>query len=98
MSTDACGRRCHRHVDGRVRGTDVAQGPLALNARMWHMGPLALDVWDVAKRGDPDLVSRRGKLAPLFDEYVESFRVGVCNSPRESARRAKWAGSLPRGL
>ena len=37
----------------RVRGTDVAQGPLALDARTWHMGPLALDVWDVAKRGDP---------------------------------------------
>ena len=43
-----------RHVDGRVRGTDVAQGPLALDARTWHMGSLALDVWDVAKRGDPD--------------------------------------------
>ena len=44
-----------RHVDGRVRGTDVAQGPLALDARTWHMGPLALDVWDMAKRGDPGI-------------------------------------------
>ena len=34
------GAQMPRHVDGRVRGTDVAQGPLAL------------DVWDVAKRGD----------------------------------------------
>ena len=47
------GAQMPRHVDGRVRGTDVAQGPLALDARTWHMRPLALDVWDVAKRGDP---------------------------------------------
>ena len=47
------GAQMPRHVDGRVRGTDVAHGPLALDARTWHMGPLALDVWDVAKRGDP---------------------------------------------
>ena len=53
-----------------MRGTDIAQGPLALDARTWHMGPLALDVWDVAKRGDPDLVSRQVKLASLFDEDV----------------------------
>ena len=53
---------CERARGGLVRGhlgcagtgrTDVAQGPLALDARTWHMGPLALDVWDVAKRGDP---------------------------------------------
>ena len=37
MWTGAWGRRCHRHVDGRVRGTDVAQGLLALDARMSHM-------------------------------------------------------------
>ena len=49
------GAQMPRHVDGHVRGTDVAQGPLALNARTWHMGPLALDVWDVAKRGDPGI-------------------------------------------
>ena len=52
MSTGAWSQM-PRHVDGRVRGTDVAQGPLALDARTWHMGPFALDVWDVAKRGDP---------------------------------------------
>ena len=44
-----------RHVDGHVRGTDVAHGPLTLDAWTWHMRPLALDVWDVAKRGDPDI-------------------------------------------
>ena len=47
------GAQMPRHVDERVRGTDVTQGPLALDARTWHMGPLALDVLDVAKRGDP---------------------------------------------
>ena len=47
------GAQMPRHVDRRMRGTDVAQGSLALDARTWHMGPLALDVWDVAKRGDP---------------------------------------------
>ena len=49
------GAQMPRHVDGRVRGTDVAQGSLALDIRTWHMGPLALDVWDVAKRGDPGI-------------------------------------------
>ena len=54
----ACGRargvsvRGHLGCAGTGR-TDVAQGPLALDARTWHMGLLALDVWDVAKRGDP---------------------------------------------
>ena len=56
------GAQMPRYVDGRVwaqmrghRGcagtghTDVAQGPLALDARTWYMGPLALDVWDVAQ-------------------------------------------------
>ena len=57
--TPACARARGRSVHGHLgcavgtRRTDVAQGPLALDARMWHMGPLALDVWDVAKRGDP---------------------------------------------
>ena len=32
------GAQMPRHVDGRVRGTDVAQGPLALDARTSHMG------------------------------------------------------------
>ena len=45
------------------------------------MGPLALDVWDVDKRGDPDLVSHQGKLAPLFHEDVESFRVVYVTAP-----------------
>ena len=62
-------------------GTDVAQGPLALDARTWHMGPLALDIWDVAKRGDPDPLSRISKLVRWFDEDVGSKRVGVCNIP-----------------
>ena len=44
--------RGHRGCAGTGR-TDVAQGPLALDARTWYMGPLALDVWDVANRGDP---------------------------------------------
>ena len=52
MSAGAWGRRCHRHVHGRVAGqcagiwdaplalgrTDVVQGLLALDARTWHMG------------------------------------------------------------
>ena len=38
------GAQMLRQVDGRMRGTGVAQGPLALDARTWHMGPLALDV------------------------------------------------------
>ena len=59
--------------------TDVAQGPLALDAQTWHMGPLALDIWDVAKRGDPDPLSRISKLVRWFDEDVGSKRVGVCN-------------------
>jgi len=45
IRAEVCG-----HEHGRVRGTDVAQGPLALDARTGHMGPLALDVWDVAKK------------------------------------------------
>ena len=49
MWAGACGHRCA----GTGR-TDVAQGLLALDARTWYMGPLALDVWDVTKRGDPD--------------------------------------------
>jgi len=49
------GAQMPRHVDGRVRGMDVAQGQLALDARMWHMVLLVLDVWDVAKRGDPGI-------------------------------------------
>ena len=62
-----------------MRGTDVAQGPLALDTRTWHVGPLALDIWDVAKRGDPDPLSRISKLVRWFDEDVGSIRVGVCN-------------------
>ena len=53
MWTGACGRRCAGIEDALALDTDVAQGPLTLDARTWHMGPLALDVWDVAKRGDP---------------------------------------------
>ena len=35
---------------------------LTVNPRTWHMGSLALDVWDVAKRGDPAPLSYMGKL------------------------------------
>ena len=45
------------------------------------MGPLALNVWNVAKRGDPAPLSHTGKLAPLFDEDVESFRVVYVTAP-----------------
>ena len=38
MSTVAWGRRCHRHVDGRVAGqcAGIWDAPLALDARTWH--------------------------------------------------------------
>ena len=64
MSTGAWGRRCHRHVHGRVAGqcAGIWDAPLALDARTWHRDRwhwthrrgtwvLALDVRDVAKRG-----------------------------------------------
>jgi len=53
--------RGHRGCAGTGR-TDVAQGLLALDARTWYMGPLALDVWDVTKRGDPAPLSHMDKL------------------------------------
>ena len=37
-------------------------GLLPVNPRTWHMGSLALDVWDVAKRGDSAPLSRMDKL------------------------------------
>ena len=41
-------------------------GLLAVNPRTWHMGSLAVNVWDVAKRGDPAWdVAKRGDPAPL---------------------------------
>ena len=41
-----------RDTDATGMWTDT-HGLLALNPQTWHMGSLALDVWDVAKRGDP---------------------------------------------
>ena len=40
MSTGAWGRRCHRHVHGRVAGqcAGIWDAPLALDAWTWHMG------------------------------------------------------------
>ena len=40
MSTDACERRYHRHVDGRMAGqcAGIWDALLALDAQTWHMG------------------------------------------------------------
>ena len=56
MSTCTCG-----DTDAIGMWTDI-YGLLAVNPWTWHMGSLVLDVWDVAKRGDPAPLSRMGKL------------------------------------
>ena len=78
--------RVHEHVVARgdTDATDMwtdTHGLLAVNPRTWHMGSLALDVWDVAKRGNPAPLSHIGKLVRCLDEDVESSTGDDCNSP-----------------
>ena len=50
------------------------------------MGSLALDVWDVAKRGDPAPLSRMGKLVRRGRRILTG---GGCHGPR-----ADWAARV----
>ena len=48
MSTSARGTSARGNTDANSMWTDT-HGLLAVNPRTWHMGSLALDVWDVGQ-------------------------------------------------
>ena len=57
---------------------------LIVNPRTWHMGSLALDVWDVAKREDLASLSRMGKLVRrgrrILTGEIVTGRAGYCSA------------------
>ena len=75
MSTGAWGRRCHRHVHGRVAGqcAGIWDAPLALDARTWHMGCWHWTYGTWPREDVPGL--------GLTDEDVGLLRGWACDTP-----------------